>query len=429
MIARIFHRKREGIVNRQLASLIIAFAVAVSGCGNGSNGGKGNDMAGGGGAGGGGGVSPPVASTLTLASGDGQAGPLHGTLAMPLVVRVSADDHRPVPGVSVAWAVASGGGAVSGATSTSDADGLAKINATLGSTAGDNTFTATVSGLTGSPVTFTATAKPAAKLIIVSGDGQTGTAGTALANPLIVQVTDGYGNPVSGIEVAWSVTAGGGSVSAAMVNTGNDGKASVMATLGPVEQGDVFQAAVSGLTGSPAQFAASRNAFKLVYTDPAAGGKLRLVKNAASTDGTIVLDLVTGTALTGWAAGFNLPLDNSKVKLNATPLTVGAGLNAGTSPTAATVTIPSSGPLKNMLVSGISQKAAGTGASTGDATIAAGTVLYTIKLDLVGTAPTGVVFDGTAGAFTLPSGGMRDKQNTAVAGPSDVKIGKLEIQK
>ena len=425
MSARMFNRKKEGILNRQVASLVIALAAAVSGCNNGSNGNGNGDMAGNGG--GGGGVLPPVASTLTLARGDGPAGPLRGTLALPLVGRVSADDHRPVPSVTVAWAVGAGGGAVAGASSTTDADGLASIMATLGSAAGDNTFTATVSGLSGSPVTFHATAKPAANLAIVSGDGQSGTAGAMLAQPLVVKVTDGYGSAVSGIGVAWTVTAGGGSVSAATVSTGPDGTASVTATLGPVAQGDVFQAAVSGLNGSPAQFSAMRNAFKLVYTNPAAGGKLRLVKNAASTDSTVVLDFVAAQALTGWATGFNLPLDNSKVKLNATPLTVGTGLNAGASPAAAKLTLPSSGPLKSMLVSGVSQKAAGTGSSAGDATIAAGTVLYTIKLDIVGTAPTGTVFDGTAGGFTLPSGGMRDKQNNAVAGPTDVKIGKLAI--
>ncbi|HEY1587942.1 MAG TPA: hypothetical protein VGH63_19715, partial [Polyangia bacterium] len=123
------------------------------------------------------------------------------------------------------------------------------------------------------------------------------------------------------------------------------------------------------------------------------------------------------------------PLDTSKVKLNATPFTVGTALNAGTSPAAAKLTIPSAGPLKNMLVSGVSQKAAGTGSSAADASIAAATVLYTIKLDLVGTAPTGTVFDGTAAGFALPSGGMRNKVGTAVAGASDVVIGKLEIQK
>lgn len=415
---------KRGVIVKQI-SLSLLFAFGVMGCGNGSTGGK----DGGGGSGGGGGGLPPVASQISLASGDGQAAPIGAVLMLPLVVRVSADDHRPVPNTTVNWAVATGGGAVSAATSTTDADGLAKINATLGAAAGANTFTATAAGLTGSPVTFTATGKPAAKLTIVSGDGQTGTAGSALAQPLVVLVSDGYGNPVSGIDVAWTAPGGGGSITPAMTNTGADGKAMATATLGGTALASTFQADVNGLTGSPAQFVANRTSFKLVYTDPAAGGKIRLVKNAASTATTVVLDLVTSTALTGWATGFNLPIDTTRVGLNATPIVKGAGLDPGSAPAAMKAAVPASGPLKGMLVSGLSQKAAGTGAAAADATLASGTVLYSIKLDLIASAPTGVVFDGTAGGFTLPSGGLRDKAGQAVAGPADVLIGKLEITK
>jgi hypothetical protein len=48
----------------------------------------------------------------------------------------------------------------------------------------------------------------------VSGDGQTGVAGAALAAPFVVRVTDAQGDVVSGLSVSWSVTAGGGSLSA-----------------------------------------------------------------------------------------------------------------------------------------------------------------------------------------------------------------------
>lgn len=409
MNARNDNRNCEGILKRHVVSLSLSLglAAAVIGCGN----------------------SNPVASQLTLASGDGQAAPIGAALMLPLVVRVSAADHRPVAGVTVSWGAGAGGGSVMAGTSTSNADGLASVNAQLGPAAGDNTFTATASGLSGSPVTFHATAKAAANLVVVSGDGQTGTAGAMLAQPLVVMVTDGYGNPVTGINVNWTAPSGGGSITPAMGSTGADGKASAMATLGAVEQNDVFQADVSSLNGSPAQIKATRNLFKLVYTDPAAGGKLRLVKNAASTGSTVVLDLVTATALTGWSAGFNLPFDGSRVSLNAAPLKAGTGLNPGSAPAAEAIKVPASGPLKGMLVSGISQKAAGAGSSAADATLPAGTVVYTIKLDLVPTAATGVVFDGTASGFKLPSGGMRDKTGTAVAAASDVLIGKLEITK
>ncbi|MEH1863691.1 MAG: N,N-dimethylformamidase beta subunit family domain-containing protein [Nostoc sp.] len=67
-----------------------------------------------------------------------------------------------------------------------------------------------------------------------SGDNQTGTAGAALPNPLLVQVKDGAGNPQSGVTVNFAVTNGGGSVSPASAVTNASGQASTTLTLGAV---------------------------------------------------------------------------------------------------------------------------------------------------------------------------------------------------
>jgi len=63
-----------------------------------------------------------------------------------------------VAGVHVTFAVATGGGSMTGADAVSNAAGIATVgNWKLGGTAGPNTMTATAAGLAGSPVTFTAT--------------------------------------------------------------------------------------------------------------------------------------------------------------------------------------------------------------------------------------------------------------------------------
>ncbi|OYE06338.1 N,N-dimethylformamidase beta subunit family domain-containing protein [Nostoc sp. 'Peltigera membranacea cyanobiont' 232] len=67
-----------------------------------------------------------------------------------------------------------------------------------------------------------------------SGDNQTGAAGTALPNPLVVQVKDSAGNPQSGVTVNFAVTSGGGSVSPTSAVTNASGQASTMLTLGAV---------------------------------------------------------------------------------------------------------------------------------------------------------------------------------------------------
>jgi hypothetical protein len=100
----------------------------------------------------------PAASAIAAVSGSGQTAGVGATLAQPLVVRVTATDGLGVGGVTVNFAVASGGGSVTSASVTTDASGNASTGWKLGSTVGTQSVTA--SSTVGS-VTFTATATPA----------------------------------------------------------------------------------------------------------------------------------------------------------------------------------------------------------------------------------------------------------------------------
>jgi hypothetical protein len=75
---------------------------------------------------------------------------------LPLSVLVTDATNRPVSGAAVTFAVAPGGGTLSTAAATTDANGIASATWTLGPTFGKKTATATVQGL--AVVTFTATA-------------------------------------------------------------------------------------------------------------------------------------------------------------------------------------------------------------------------------------------------------------------------------
>jgi hypothetical protein len=92
-------------------------------------------------------------------------GSLQATMAGTAVtslpaVKVFNTDGGPAAGATVVFAVTGGGGSVTAATVTTDAQGIATVGSwTLGATGGFNTLTATVSeaaGATGNPVTFTA---------------------------------------------------------------------------------------------------------------------------------------------------------------------------------------------------------------------------------------------------------------------------------
>jgi hypothetical protein len=165
---------------------------------------------------------------------------------------------------------------------------------------------------------------------------------------------------------------------------------------------------------------------KLVYSNPPAStGKLRLVKVGQTKDDVTLALIVGKEALTGYSAGFNLPVGHGLVRL--AEFTPGKALDPGSSPPAAHAAQPLNGPLADNLVTAISQKATGTGSIETDTALPPNTVLYTVRLTGASTAADGVVFDGTAADFHLPSGGMRDRSGTTVVEPIDVAIGKLEV--
>ncbi|HYF38046.1 MAG TPA: Ig-like domain-containing protein [Gemmatimonadales bacterium] len=100
-------------------------------------------------------VAAAAAASLEPVSGSNQTGTSGQPLAQPLVVMARDRFGNPKDRVDVTWLVTAGGGSISPAVSTTGADGRASAVWTVGD--GANTAQAAGSGLTGSPVTFTAT--------------------------------------------------------------------------------------------------------------------------------------------------------------------------------------------------------------------------------------------------------------------------------
>jgi hypothetical protein len=99
----------------------------------------------------------------------------------------------------------------------------------------------------------TGNGSPDTALAKISGDSQTATLGTALASPLVVRVTDAKGNSIAGVTVAWSATAGSGSVPATSITDAN-GHASAQWTLDTTYIGDSLAASIAGHRVSFAAF-------------------------------------------------------------------------------------------------------------------------------------------------------------------------------
>jgi hypothetical protein len=203
-------------------------------------------------------------ATITVTKGGNQNGLVGTQLAESLEVQVTDTKGRPVGGATVNFAVTTGGGSAAPASAVTDGNGLANAQITLGTQTGTVTGTAQVQVPAGTvPVqtSFSATALPANAniLTLVSGDNQQGPVGTALLQPLVVQVTDGFGNPIAGVNIDWTVD-GGGSVSAASTPTDAGGLASVVRTLGPTAGQQLTLATSTGLAGSPITFTHTANA-------------------------------------------------------------------------------------------------------------------------------------------------------------------------
>jgi adhesin/invasin len=131
---------------------------------------------------------------------------------------------------------------------------------------GNNTF-----GDRGSTACHGAIDPNAGTLAVSAGNGQSAAAGTAVAVPPSVKVTDAGGAPVAGVPVTFSVQAGGGSVSdpadlgvtgpSTVAITDADGIARVGGwTLGTVAGSNALNAHATGLNGSPLIFTATGTA-------------------------------------------------------------------------------------------------------------------------------------------------------------------------
>jgi len=98
-----------------------------------------------------------AAAALTKSAGDNQNATPGTLVAVPPSVTVTDAYGNPKSNVVVTFAVASGGGSVTGATATSNAAGVATVGSwTVGAAPGSNTLTASAPGL--ATVTFTANA-------------------------------------------------------------------------------------------------------------------------------------------------------------------------------------------------------------------------------------------------------------------------------
>ncbi|MBD2772975.1 N,N-dimethylformamidase beta subunit family domain-containing protein [Iningainema tapete] len=141
-----------------------------------------------------------VSSTISKVSGDNQTGTAGAALANPFVVRVQDSAGNPQSGVTVNFAVTSGGGSVSPTSAVTGANGQASTVLTLGTTPGvGNGVTATASGI--GSVSFSASSTPATSNAIYLENQKPGTTNWRITNQTY--------NEIAAYATATSVNKGG----------------------------------------------------------------------------------------------------------------------------------------------------------------------------------------------------------------------------
>jgi len=246
-----------------------------------------------------------VPASLAINAGNGQSAGF-GT-AVPVLPSVIVRDglNAPVAGVSVTFAVASGGGSITGATATTNVSGIATVGSwTLGPAVGANTLTASVSGLT--PVTFSATGINPQPLILLSLPGNlvpvggTSVLAVKLAQPapaggLTVTVTSDSTNTITVAAPGTLAFAAGDTLKAIVLTGVAAGQTFVRATATGYQPAQILLAAIPNfitLQANVSVVAGQSTSLGITLSSPAPAGGTAVA--LASTD-TTVLKVTTPT--------------------------------------------------------------------------------------------------------------------------------------
>jgi hypothetical protein len=240
-------------------------------------------------------VNPGGAATITIASGNNQTGQSGSVAAAPLVAQVVDACGNPVAGQQVNW-THTGSVTLSQTNLITSPSGQVSTSVTFGPTAGPITVTATL--LSGGSVTFKLTdVVSVAAIKLVSGSPQTATTGQQFAQPLVFVVTDKGGNPLSGVQVNFSVQSGSASVTPVGIATDSAGHAQTVVTAGTNSAGPIVIAATAN------GFVATAS---LTSTPPGPSITASSFQNAASFAPGLTpcgLGLVTGNGLAPGVSG------------------------------------------------------------------------------------------------------------------------------
>lgn len=248
-------------------------------------------------------LAAPAALLVITAGNNQTAGAGNAVPVLPAVRVVDAYGNA-VAGATVTFAVATGGGAVTGGTATSNASGVATVGSwVLGSAFGANSLTAGAAGL--SSVTFNATAAAAPTITSVATQPLIPGSAFVVTGSGFSPTVGGNSIRVGGVTAA--ITAASSTLLTATVPCVATGSVPVVVT----SNGASSAAVTATLTGSARAlavgqaFVAASNAASLCNELPATGGTARYLISvySTSTSANTLVDFELGGNPSAGAAG------------------------------------------------------------------------------------------------------------------------------
>ena len=141
-------------------------------------------------------ATPVPLGALTISAGNNQTATVGSAVSTAPAVRVTNTAGQPVAGVSVTFAVLSGGGSITGSAATTNSAGIAAAGSfTLGASPGTNTLSASVAGLPS--VVFSATGTAGPTLVVNSNVVSL----SSVTDNSVVTITNGGSGTLSGIAI------------------------------------------------------------------------------------------------------------------------------------------------------------------------------------------------------------------------------------
>lgn len=217
-------------------------------------------------------VAPAAAQRIVSTASANQTTSVGAAFANVLQATVYNTASVPMPGVPVTFSAPSSGASVtfpSGNVTHTDALGRATVPVIANTQSGVFAVTANINPPLAAPAVFTLTnmAGAAATISVTAGSNQNSAPGALYGEPLQAKVSDGFGNPISGVVVTFSAPDSGAGVRFANGNrtingaTGNNGIASSGPLTATSEMGRfVVTANISPALSIPAQYALTNQA-------------------------------------------------------------------------------------------------------------------------------------------------------------------------